>query len=86
MVELTAQVLRERTSREGLKSEKARELLTKHGKNQLVSGRKKNAAVLFFSQFKDLLILILLVSTGISVMMLFSAFYRNTAPKRRLKR
>ena len=35
----------------------------------MVSGKQKNVCVLFFSQFKDLLILILLASTGISVLM-----------------
>jgi len=69
MIDLAAQTLQEKTPTTGLSSEKAKELLSEHGKNRLISGKKKPAAVLFFSQFKDLLILILLVSTGISVLM-----------------
>ncbi len=53
----------------GLSSEQAKQKLSQQGPNRLVSGKQKNVCVLFFSQFKDLLILILLASTGISVLM-----------------
>lgn len=74
MVDVTA--VQERTSpqpalrlKSGLTEAQAEERLAKHGKNRLTTGKKKNACLLFFSQFKDLLIIILLASTGISVLM-----------------
>ncbi len=66
---MNVQKLREATPREGLSAERANSLLADVGYNRLTTGTKKNALVLFFSQFKDLLILILLASTGISVVM-----------------
>ncbi len=53
----------------GLTEAQAKEKLIQFGSNRLASGKKKNACLLFFSQFKDLLIIILLISTGISVLM-----------------
>ena len=74
MVDVTA--VQERTKpqtplqmKAGLTEAQAKEKLVQHGKNRLAAGKKKNACLLFFSQFKDLLIIILLVSTGISVLM-----------------
>lgn len=69
MVHLAAAQHREITGPSGLTGEQARQRLLQAGPNRLASGKRKNACVLFFSQFKDLLILILLVSTGISVLM-----------------
>ena len=74
MVDVTA--VQERTKAQpplllkaGLTEEQAKEKLNEFGSNRLASGKKKNACLLFFSQFKDLLIIILLISTGISVLM-----------------
>lgn len=60
---------KERVQFDGLSEEQAKQALTRYGPNRLVSGKKKNVCVLFFSQFKNLLIIILLASTGISVLM-----------------
>ena len=53
----------------GLSSAKAEALLQKHGENTLSSERSQSAAALFASQFKDLLTLILLCSTVISLLL-----------------
>ena len=58
---MNVQKLREATPREGLSAERANSLLADVGYNRLTTGTKKNALVLFFSQFKDLLILILVL-------------------------
>lgn len=53
----------------GLSSEKAAALLRRYGENLLSGERRQNAAGLFASQFKDLLTLILLCSTVISLLL-----------------
>lgn len=53
----------------GLSSEKAAALLAQHGENELSAERRQSAAALFASQFKDLLTLILLCSTVISLLL-----------------
>lgn len=37
-----------------------------HGRNELTEEKKKNAAAIFFGQFKDFLVIILLVAAGVS--------------------
>lgn len=54
---------------QGLTRQQVWEKQQKQGKNQLESGHKTNLAALFFSQFKDVMILILGVATVISVFM-----------------
>lgn len=53
----------------GLSSAKAAELLEKHGENLLSADGKQSAAAIFAAQFKDLLTLILLCSTVISLLL-----------------
>ena len=53
----------------GLSSEKAAALLKQHGENLLSGEHRQSAAALFASQFKDLLTLILLCSTVISLLL-----------------
>lgn len=53
----------------GLSEKEAAKRLAEYGENQLSGKKKTNPAALFFSQFKDLMILILAVATVISVLM-----------------
>lgn len=53
----------------GLSTKKATKLLFEHGENKLESGKKISALAIFAGQFKDLMIMILLASTVISVIM-----------------
>lgn len=53
----------------GLSSEKAMDILKKDGENKLISQKKVSAAKIFAGQFKDFLVLILLVGMLISVFM-----------------
>ena len=50
----------------GLSSSKAEELLKKHGENRLREKKKKSTLSRFIDQFKDVMILILLVAAAIS--------------------
>ena len=50
----------------GLQTEEADVRLARFGKNQLEAGRKINPVALFFGQFKDVLIIILLVAALVS--------------------
>ena len=51
----------------GYDSEKAEQLLEKHGKNVLAEGKKKSVFMVFLSQFADLLVLILIAAAIISM-------------------
>jgi Ca2+-transporting ATPase len=53
----------------GLTSHEAQRLLEKNGKNQLASGKRISAFKIFISQFKDILVIILLISTIVSACM-----------------
>ncbi len=53
----------------GLTTEQAQALLKKEGENKLISSKTVSAISIFAGQFKDFLVLILLVSTLISVFM-----------------
>ncbi|NRD78817.1 calcium-translocating P-type ATPase, SERCA-type [Bacillus sp. BRMEA1] len=50
----------------GLSQEQAESRLRKHGFNELDAGEKQSALLLFFSQFKDFMVLVLLAATLIS--------------------
>lgn len=50
----------------GLNASQARELLEKHGPNELAPPKKISPWVIFFRQFQNLLIIILIAATGIS--------------------
>lgn len=55
------------TSKDGLHQSIAEELLKKFGKNELVEKKKKPFWILLLNQFKDLMIMILLVAAAISI-------------------
>lgn len=52
---------------DGLTSDKAKELLEKNGENVLQEGKRKSALQVFFSQFADLLVIILIIAAIISI-------------------
>lgn len=56
-------------SLKGLSEKEAEKRLKKHGQNTFAQGKKVHPAHIFLSQFKDILIIILIVSTLLSVMM-----------------
>lgn len=51
----------------GISANKALQLLKEHGENQLAHQKKSGAVKIFAGQFKDIMVMILLVSTVISV-------------------
>lgn len=53
---------------DGLSDEQAKERLEAHGPNQLAEGKKKSVAMVFLDQFKDLLVVILIIAAGISML------------------
>ncbi len=53
----------------GLSSEIAKEKLLKDGENRLEAKKKQNVIILFLEQFKDVMVIILLIATGISAFM-----------------
>lgn len=56
-----------KASKGGLNEEKVKESEKKYGKNQLAEDKKQGVAKVFFSQFKDLLVIILIIAAIISV-------------------
>lgn len=56
-----------KTSRDGLKSADAKARLEQNGYNELAEGKKKSIPQIFLDQFKDLLVIILLISVVISL-------------------
>ncbi len=56
-----------KTSKVGLKSDEAQKRLSKLGPNALPAQKKQNKFVRFLAQFKDIMILILLVASAISI-------------------
>ncbi len=53
----------------GLSEQQAKRLLAQYGENKLKAHKKTGAAQIFVGQFKDVMILILLASTVLSVLM-----------------
>ena len=53
----------------GLTSKQADKLLLEHGENRLAGGKKINPARIFAGQFRDMMIMILLASTVVSVLL-----------------
>lgn len=61
------EVLKEfHTSSDGLLTKQAEENLAKYGKNALVEGKKKTTFQVFLEQFKDLMVIILIIAAVIS--------------------
>lgn len=61
------EVLKEfKTGSDGLSTKQAEENLAKYGKNALVEGKKKAAFQVFLEQFKDLMVIILIIAAVIS--------------------
>ena len=54
------------TSRQGLKSQDITRLRQKYGSNELVEGHRKGTLSIFIEQFKDFLVIILIVAAIIS--------------------
>ena len=54
------------TDRQGLSNRKAEKKREKHGKNQLTQTKKRSIIRMFFAQFCDFMILILLAAAGVS--------------------
>ena len=62
-----AKVLEElKTGCGGLSSQQAKDNLTKYGKNALIEGKKKTTLQVFLEQFKDLMVIILIIAAVIS--------------------
>ncbi len=55
------------TTKKGLTSTEAQERLAKYGKNELDAGEKKTLLAKFLEQFKDLMIIILIIAAILSV-------------------
>lgn len=55
----------------GLSEEEARSRLEKNGRNVLTEGKKKSKIALFFSQFKDLMTIILILAAFVSAVLAF---------------
>ena len=62
-----AKVLEElKTGSGGLSSQQAKDNLAKYGKNTLIEGKKKTTLQVFLEQFKDLMVIILIIAAVIS--------------------
>lgn len=66
-VEKVAEVLN--TSKAGLTSQEAKARLEKYGPNELQEGERKTTLQKFFDQFKDLMIIILLIAAILSIVL-----------------
>lgn len=62
------------TAIEGLSSKEAEKRLTKYGENKLSVKKERSKLLLFFSQFKDILTIMLLVASALSI---FIGSYRD---------
>ena len=63
-----ADVFRELESSEsGLKADEARRRLEEHGPNELQAGRKTSAWRILLEQFQNILLIILIIATGLSI-------------------
>ncbi len=56
-----------KTSEKGLSSQEAQSRLATYGPNELKKEKGKSPFLLFFEQFKDVLMIILLIATGLSI-------------------
>ncbi|RLI14472.1 ATPase, partial [Candidatus Bathyarchaeota archaeon] len=56
-----------RAEKEGLSTEEVQKRLKEYGPNELKKEKRKSAVRLFLEQFKDILIIILLIATALSM-------------------
>ena len=56
------------SAQEGLTAQEAQRRLSEHGPNKLQEGKHKSVPVLFLEQFKDLLVIILLIAAVVSAL------------------
>lgn len=54
------------TGEDGISAQEAKKRLEQYGENELETGRKTSVWILFFEQFKDVLMILLLVAAGMS--------------------
>ncbi|MEB2785266.1 cation-transporting P-type ATPase [Algoriphagus persicinus] len=54
------------TSKDGLHKSLAEERLKEFGKNELIEKKKKSIWLIFFNQFKDVMIIVLLVAAVVA--------------------
>ncbi|MFH1713127.1 MAG: HAD-IC family P-type ATPase [Candidatus Jacksonbacteria bacterium] len=64
-IDQTLKILK--TSQHGLDSKEAEQRIKKYGPNKLPEGRQISGAVIFFNQFKNFLIIILIIAFAISI-------------------
>lgn len=62
-------LLKTDTSEEGLTEQEAAKRLAQFGKNELTTDKKKSPVAVFFSQFKDFLVIILIIAAVISMVL-----------------
>ena len=55
------------TGLDGLTSNEAKKRLEKYGENKLKEGKKKSSLMLFISQFKDFMIILLIIASLFSL-------------------
>ena len=67
------------SQKSGLSSSEARNRLKKFGRNELEAGRKINPLVLFVSQFKDVLVIVLIIAAFVSLGLSFIESKEYTA-------
>ncbi|MDR2267349.1 MAG: calcium-translocating P-type ATPase, PMCA-type [Christensenellaceae bacterium] len=58
-----------KTRREGLSDQEATQRLAQYGKNKLTEEKKKSLIAKFFDQFKDMMVIVLLVASVVSAML-----------------
>ena len=57
------------SSENGLTSEQAVQNIEKHGSNKLAEGKKKSPLIIFLEQYKDFMVIILIISAAVSAFM-----------------
>ncbi len=55
-----------KTSEKGLNEKEAQKRLNEHGKNEIKAKKKKSLIVMFFEEFTDLMVIILIIASGLA--------------------